>query len=288
MTDGEARDATVTAPGTAASAFTRIPLPAPRSPAAPPSLHLPQRGVPTPASPAQVASGQAYRLFARDAQQPAVEVFYTNATGEQAGARTRLADDLVPSGKSRRRPAGRGGTRRLLTAAVGLVLVAGGAAAAYVLSGPTSGGTAAGPVPLVVDATLATSARTLTVPRHSTSGPSYVVPVPPGWRATSTPSHPGGSHTDVVLEEPALHLSVTVHSEPRTAPSRLPAGSSSTTTLLGAHAEVRDSTTGGRHRRTVVTTRGAVRYRVEVDGPAVSQRQDLARVAPLLAGIGAS
>ncbi len=287
MTDGDANDATDTAAGTAASAFTRTPLPAPRSPPAPPSLHLPQRGVPTPVSPSQLASSQAYRRFARDAQQPAVEVFYTDASEEPA-ARTRLADDLVPSGKSRRRPAGRGGSRRLRTAALGLVLGAGGAAAAYALSSPTSGGTVAGPAPLVVDATLATSARTFTVPRQSTSGPFYVVPVPPGWRATSTPTHPGGSHTDVLLEEPALHLTMTVHSEPRTAPSRLPAGSASTTTLLGAHAEVRDSTTGGRHRRTVVATRGAVRYRVEVDGPAVSQRQDLARVAPLLAGIGAS
>jgi len=287
MTDGDAKDATDTAPGTAGSAFTRTPFPAPRSPPAPPSLHLPQRGVPTPVSPSQLASSQAYRRFARDAQQPAVEVFYTDATGEHAAARTRLADDLVPQ-REVPAPAGRGGSRRLLTAALGLVLGAGGAAAAYVLSSPTSGGTVAGPAPPVVDATLATSARTLTVPRQSTSGPSYVVPVPPGWRATSTPTHPGGSHTDVVLEEPALHLTVTVDSEPRTAPSRLPAGNASTTTLLGAHAEVRDSTTGGRHRRTVVATRGAVRYRVEVDGPAVSQRQDLARVAPLLAGIGAS
>lgn len=251
---------------------------------------IPPRG----AVPGQLAATEAYRRFARETQHAEVEDYYRDAGGPDLPATTAatVAEDIAPTGPGRRvRRHDR--SRAPLVAALALV-VAGAGAAVWFLTRPAPVAVSAVPRPVVVDATTQPDGGlVLTVPRAATAGSAYDVTVPAGWRATSTPTRAGGRHTDVLVEQPTLRLSVIVRSEPTSvAPTpAVPAGTPATAserTLFGGVAAVREFDAGGQHRRVVTLERAGTRYVLDVRGPTASARQDASRLEPVLTGLRAS
>lgn len=251
--------------------------------AAPPSPERP----PTQPSPdqlaleiqAQDAALDAYLKFAREGSMVA-EDYYRGPVSELRAAAPAVvvADSLIPTGKPRLAPQPDKPRGPKIAAALVVLAIAGGGyyyETHQVTAPPVTG------IPAVtLDQTTATTGAGFTVPATATSGASYRLTVPAGWKAVSQPTRAGGSHTDVTVSEPILGLSVEVRSDAASTPTTRGTPVDTALRVFGrpagivAPATTAASTTVS---RVATVTRNGVRYAVTLTVPRESASRDYAR-----------